>query len=164
MQTQSELSVKGVRLRRAKADDADVLTELCICAKRSNGYDELFMAKCREELTVTQERLLKGEYWVAEANEICGCACLDADHESNSGEVHSFFIDPDWQRKGIGQLLWHKILQRAKVQSLEILHLHADPFAVPFYSAMGFTLKGDVPSGSIDGRQLPHMIYKIVSA
>ncbi|NKB65160.1 MAG: GNAT family N-acetyltransferase [Gammaproteobacteria bacterium] len=70
-------------------------------------------------------------------------------------------MDPNWQRKGIGQLLWEKILQRAKAQMLTSLHLEADPFAVPFYKSIGFTIKGEVPSGSIAGRYLPHMIFEI---
>ena len=41
------------------------------------------------------------------------------------------------------------------------LHLDADPFAVPFYTAMGFTVEGFVPSGSIEGRELPHMTYEL---
>jgi len=40
-------------------------------SKRSNGYDEPFMAACREELTVTGEHLVEGEYWVADCGVVC---------------------------------------------------------------------------------------------
>lgn len=144
-------------IRPARPEEAGVLIELSLRSKRSNGYDEEFMAACREELTVTDERLAEGEYWVAESDIVCGCACLLADPDSRSGEVHAFFIDPEWQRKGIGRLLWQKLVERAKAKGLTELHLDADPFAVPFYKALGFRVTGEVPSGSIAGRVLPHM-------
>jgi N-acetylglutamate synthase-like GNAT family acetyltransferase len=150
-----------IKIRLARQEDVGVLTELSIRSKRSNGYDEMFMAACREELTVTDERLIEGEYWVAESGVVCGCACLLADPKSRSGEVHAFFIDPTWQRQGIGRLLWQKLVERAKEKGLADLHLDADPLAVPFYEALGFKVTGEAPSGSIAGRSLPHMTIAI---
>lgn len=146
-----------ITLRRARSDEAEALTALSLNAKRSNGYDDAFMAACREELTVTDQRLAEGEYWVAEAGGLCGCACLLVDANGRSGEVHAFFIDPAWQRKGVGRLLWNRLVQRAKEEGLAELHLDADPAAVPFYEAMGFKVVGESPSGSIPGRSLPLM-------
>ncbi len=151
----------SIKIRRARLEENAVLTELSMRSKQSNGYDDRFMAACQDELTVTQARMIEGEYWVAESDIICGCACLLADPENHSGEVHAFFIDPDWQRKGIGLLLWQKLLQRAKTKALSNLHLDADPFAVPFYEALGFKVVGEVPSGSIAGRRLPYMTMGI---
>ena len=146
-----------IAIRRARPEDAEALTDLSIRSKASNGYDEAFMAACREELTVTEESLGEGENWVAEAGGIRGCACLSADPDGRAGEIHAFFIDPDWQRRGIGRLLWQKLLERAKESGLARLHLDADPAAVPFYEALGFEVIGESPSGSIAGRTLPHM-------
>ncbi len=56
-----------IKIRRARRDEAGVLTELSLRSKRSNGYGDAFMAACREELTVTGARMSQGEYWVAEA-------------------------------------------------------------------------------------------------
>ena len=81
--------------------------------------------------------------------------------KNRSGEIHAFFIDPDWQRKGIGHLLWHKLLDCAKAKNLVKLHLDADPLAVPFYEALGFKVAGEVPSGSIPGRSIPYMTMPI---
>lgn len=147
----------GIAIRRARPEDADVLTDLSIRSKRSNGYDEAFMAACRAELTVTRKSLREGEYWVAQSGVVCGCACLSADADGRSGEIHAFFIDLAWQRRGIGRLLWAKLLERAKESGLERLYLDADPAAVPFYEALGFEVTGTSPSGSIAGRTLPRM-------
>ena len=51
-----------IEIRPARLEDAGVLTELSMRSKRSNGYDEYFMAACRKEPTVTDERLIEGEY------------------------------------------------------------------------------------------------------
>lgn len=95
---------------------------------------------------------------------VCGCACLLARPGSRSGEIHAFFIDPEWKRKGIGRSLWLKLFDRAKARGLAELHLDADPAAVPFYEAMGFQVTGSAPSGSIPGRSLPRMTLAMDNA
>jgi len=146
-----------MRIRPAKTSDIDELSELTMLSKQSNGYDESFMEQCRDELRVTEARLKDGEVWVAEANVLCGYACLNVDPDGVSGEVNAFFVHPDWKRQGVGKKLWGKILQRATDQNLERLHLDADPFAVPFYNSIGFKTTRETPSGSIPGRMLPYM-------
>lgn len=146
-----------IEVRKALPGEAGALTELSFRSKRSNGYDEAFMEACREELTVTPQRMEAGEYWVAIADRICGCACLLTDTETASGEVHAFFIDPHYQRRGIGQRLWGEIRRSAKAKGLATLKLDADPFATAFYERLGFVTTGQSPSGSIPDRMLPRM-------
>ncbi|MDB3936164.1 hypothetical protein N9383_05540 [Granulosicoccus sp.] len=55
----------NMKIRLATLDEAPVLTNIAINAKRSNGYGESFMAACCDELTVTAQDIAKGEYWVA---------------------------------------------------------------------------------------------------
>lgn len=146
-----------VIVRQARFDDAEVLTELSIRSKASNGYDEAVMKACREELTVTPSGIGRGEYWIAEADIICGCVGLAEDPEGKTGEVHTFFVDPNFKRCGIGRKLWQQVLQLAKEKGITKLRLDADPNAVSFYEAMGFVITSQVPSGSIEGRMLPRM-------
>ncbi len=51
-----------IKIRPARPEDVGVLTELSMRSKRSNGYDEAFMAACRKELTVTDEHLHTAAY------------------------------------------------------------------------------------------------------
>lgn len=146
----------NIEIRRARLDEAEILTDLSMRAKRSNGYDDAFMEACRAELTVTASRMEEGEYWVAEAGSIRGCVCL-READDGHGEVHAFFIDPEFQRQGIGRLLWFKVIERARGLGIKTLCLDADPRAVTFYQAMGFVVVGEAPSGSIEGRVLPRM-------
>jgi len=156
-------SASDIRLRPADIDDVDALTDISIRSKQSNGYDDAFMAACRDELTVTVAHLCQGEYWVACQDDlIIGCASLCPDKDKPSGEVHSFFIDPDHQGRGVGRILWGKLLERAHAYQMTDVRLDADPNAVPFYQTMGFELAGDAPSAAIEGRRLPHMVLSLI--
>ena len=150
----------NITIRRARSDEAEILTDLSMRAKRSNGYDDAFMEACRPELTVKADRLEEGEYWVADSGSVCGWACLKEAHD-RYGEVNAFFIDPEWQRQGVGRSLWLKVVERARILGMKTLFLDADPAAVPFYRAMGFVQVGEVPSGSIEGRMLPRLECQI---
>lgn len=151
-----------IDIRPAEVEDVDQLTDISIRSKQSNGYDDAFMDACRSELTVTVAHLCQGEYWVAcDGDNIVGLASLYPDKDRISGVVHSFFVDPGWQGRGIGKLIWSKLLDRAGAFGLQSVRLDADPGAVPFYEAIGFEVVGDAPSGSIPGRRLPHMVLQL---
>ena len=147
----------NIDIRRARLDEADQLTDLSMRSKQSNGYDDEFMKACREELTITAERMVEGEYWVADCNGICGCVGLSWNGNFRLGEVHAFFIEPMRRRQGIGKLLWNKLLDRAGEMGVGQLYLDSDPNAVPFYEMLGFETVSETPSGSIPGRSIPRM-------
>ena len=151
----------SIQIRRARAIEVEQLTELVIRSKQSNGYDDAFMQACRDELTITEACLAQGEYWVASDHSLCGCACLVTNIQQCTGEVQAFFVDPLYQRQGVGQLLWQTLHQRATDLKLTTLTLDADPAAVPFYHKLGFSTYTEVPSGSIPGRMLPQMRFAL---
>ena len=126
-----------IDIRKARNVDVCRLTDIALAAKRSNGYDDAFMAACREELTVHVAMLDRAEHWVAVDQEIVGFAALEVDKANPAhAEVIAFFIDPAWQRRGIGAALWRQLHQRAVQLGIGSLYLHADPNAVPFYREM----------------------------
>lgn len=149
-------------IRRARRDDADELSRVALLSKQSNGYDDAFMAACEDELLVTPELIDAREYWVAADQTICGFVCLQADRDSGWGTVSAFFVHPDWQKRGVGRLLWRALEGSARAKGLEGLSLDADPAAEPFYVGLGFSTVGRVPSGSIPGRTLPHMQLRLL--
>lgn len=146
-----------ITVRLAQENEGEILSDLSMRSKQSNGYDDAFMDACRDELAVTPERLHADEYWVADADGICGCASLSVDHGKKVGVVHSFFVEPELRGSGIGKLLWHKLHERAQAHNLGALVLDSDPNAVEFYKSIGFVKVRDTPSGSIEGRFIPHM-------
>lgn len=144
-------------VRPATSNDASVLTELALRSKQSNGYDDDFMAACRDELTVSAQDIENHEYWIAQSDRVVGCACLVINDNEREGEVHAFFVDPASQGKGIGRQLWAKLEHQARNKGIEKLILDADPNAVVFYEKLGFAITSQSPSGSIPGRMLPQM-------
>lgn len=147
------------KVRPARAADCAALSDLCFRSKASNGYDAAFMEACRDDLAVSSKILSDGAFFCAvQGARIVGCAGLEWDDQPDGvAEVTRFFIDPDEKRRGIGRLLWDQLLTEARGRGVTRLTLAADPFAVPFYRAIGFEVTGETPSESIPGRMLPVM-------
>jgi len=144
-------------VRRAVNTDVQVITDMVMRAKQSNGYDAAFMEACRSELTVTPDDLSVGEHWIGEDEAIVAYISWQVYRDTDCAEVGSLFIDPKWQGQGLGCRLWQKVKLQAQTLGLKHIRLDADPAAVPFYRAMGMTVIAQVPSGSIPGRLLPRM-------
>ena len=147
----------NITIRKARPEEAETLTDISMRSKQSAGYDDAFMEACREELKIHPEDIEHKHYWVAETKQVCGVIGLDLEPNGDTAEVSSFFIDPAFKRQGIGRLMWQEIVAQAQDLGLKSLSLASEPAAVPFYSAMGLAIVGEVPSGSIKGRVLPKM-------
>ncbi|WP_108883277.1 GNAT family N-acetyltransferase [Anderseniella sp. Alg231-50] len=143
-------------LRRAVAIDAGALSDLAFRSKASNGYEADFMEACRDELAVTPAIIAEGGIWISEANSK-PVGFFDIRLENDVLEVYSLYVDPDVKRSGVGRILWAALEERAVAMAAKAIKLDADPAAVKFYTAMGCSVIGQAPSGSIPGRMLPRM-------
>lgn len=152
--------------RRARLDEIEALTDLCMRSKQSNGYDDAFMAACEDELRVQESWILENDFWVLETADgaLAGCIRLETNQMERTGELATCFVDPDFQGKGAGRKLFESFIARAKDLDLKHIWLDADPSAEPFYARMGFVTTGRAPSGSILGRTLPRMEMKLKTA
>jgi len=147
-------------LRPARPEDAAVLTALAIRSKRSNGYDDAFMAACRAELTFTPNA--PGQHaWLVEDGRGRILGFFDLRLEDGIAEVYALFVAPDAKRSGVGSLLWAKLEQVAAGLGASVIGVDSDPEGVPFYLAMGAALVGEAPSGSIPGRLLPRLVKSL---
>ncbi len=146
---------EGITVRHARPDEAEALTELAMRAKASWGYDDAFMAACRDELTLTPEKMAAWTVWVAEAaGEIAGMVALSL---GGAAEVEDFFVEPAFQGRGVGGALMAVLLDAARAASATVLEVDADPNAEAIYAKLGFETFSRSPSGSIAGRWLPRM-------
>lgn len=143
-------------LRKAVAGDAGVLSDLSFRSKASNGYDADFMEACREELAVTPQIIADGDFRVSQVNGK-PVGFFNIRLEKDVLEVYSLYVDPDVKRSGVGRTLWGALEERAGAMAAKAIELDADPSAVEFYTAMGCSVIGQAPSGSIPGRMLPRM-------
>ncbi|MGC5014210.1 GNAT family N-acetyltransferase [Streptosporangium sp. DT93] len=141
-------------IRAARPAEAGSLSELAIRSKGHWGYDEAFMAACRDELSVAASEVARLRATVAEHDgRVLGFATLEGDPPE--GCLGMLFVEPDAIGRGVGRLLFEHAVATAADLGFERLTIDADPNAEPFYLAMGATRIGATPSGSIPGRVLP---------
>ncbi len=146
-----------VIVRRARPKEADALTALGMRSKASNGYDDAFMALCREEMTLGITEIETAAVWVAQSDRVEGFFSLLPPDDGGVAEVRMFFVESDRHRNGIGRTLWTKMEDCARELGARAIGLDSDPLAVPFYKTMGMKIIGQAPSGSIPGRMLPRL-------
>lgn len=124
------------------------------------GYDEAFMAACRDELSYTPEQLGAGGFWVGEADgRVCGFYALTK-VSPDTLELDALFVDPPCIGCGHGRALMEHAVGELARSGLRRLIIQADPNAAAFYEAAGAECIGERPSDSIEGRVLP--LYEIV--
>jgi N-acetylglutamate synthase-like GNAT family acetyltransferase len=153
----------NVQIRRAKPEEAGVLTEIAHAAKRHWGYPENWIQHWKADLTITSQFIADNEMYVAmDGEEIVGC-CAIAFSESSS-ELEHMWIRPEHIGTGVGRALFLHVKERAANLKIPALEISADPNAEGFYERMGATRTGEVRS-EIEGeaRVLPRMTVDIVS-
>lgn len=150
----------GTRIRPARPEEAKRLSDLAFRSKAHWGYDEGFMAKCRDPLKVSPENIAEGRVFVLEdGGRIRGFYELTG--EGSRKELSFLFVEPDDIGKGYGKALWLHAVRTAKVRGADRILIHSDPHAEPFYRAMGARRVGEVPSTAIPGRMLPLMRFDL---
>jgi len=149
-----------MKIRPARPEEAAALSELCFRSKAYWGYDDAFMDACREELMVNPSEIERRRVTVAELNgTIVGLYALDDDPPT--GDVGLFFVSPEAIGTGVGRVLWDAMIARAREFGFKSLSIDADPNAEGFYLRMGAVRVGEAPSGSIPGRVLPHLGFRL---
>jgi N-acetylglutamate synthase-like GNAT family acetyltransferase len=150
-----------IQIRRAKPDEASVLTEIAHAAKRHWGYPENWIEHWKDDLTITPEFILRHEVYVALAGEeIVGCCALVCGAEQ--AELEHMWIKPEHIGTGVGRALFLYLKERAVNLGLPALEISSDPNAEGFYRRMGAKRTGDVRS-EIEGkpRVLPRMTVEL---
>ncbi|WP_405687887.1 GNAT family N-acetyltransferase [Streptomyces sp. NBC_00057] len=141
-------------VRPARRSEAAALTELALASKAHWGYDEAFLASCRDELTMHPADIDRRRTAVAEEDSrVLGFTTLDG--TPPEGALGMMFVAPDALGRGIGRLLFEHTMTEARRLGFVRLTIDADPNAEPFYLAMGAVRIGATLSGSIPGRVLP---------
>lgn len=152
--------MRALRLRPPTTGELASLSALCLRSKGWWGYDQAFLEACRAELTLTEADIEAGSLVLCEGDEgIAGVAQLALDDDGCF--LEKLFVDPPRIGQGVGRALWSWSVDEARRLGVDTLIVEADPDAVPFYSRMGCTRAGSAPSGSVPGRMLPRLVYRV---
>src|SRR5258708_20513270 len=131
----------NIQIRRARPDEAGVLTEIAHVAKRHWGYPENWIRQWKSDLTITPEFIAKNEMYVAmNVEEIVGC-CAIAFSESLA-ELEHMWIRPEYIGTAVGRALFLHVKERAPNLKIPAHELSAHPNAHAFYERMGATRIG----------------------
>lgn len=149
-----------ITLSSVSVTDLPDLSALCLRSKAHWGYDAVFMASCRDELTLTRDDIGNSALTAAYSDgALAGMAQVKP--EEKGAEIWKLFVDPPHMGTGVGRQLFEWCVDEARKLNAAELRIEADPEAVPFYQRMGAKIAGSAPSGSIPGRRLPLLRYMI---
>ncbi|TFB22874.1 GNAT family N-acetyltransferase [Filobacillus milosensis] len=145
--------------RKAEPNDAFVLSDIAYKSKAYWGYSDEFLEACKEELTITEEDIIKSPmYYVIEKdNQIIGFDSFKCD----PNKLENLFINPEFIGQGIGKQIWQDILHRAKDFGIIEFTIDSDPYAEGFYLKMGAVRIGSIPSTVFPDRDLPLMKVEV---
>jgi ribosomal protein S18 acetylase RimI-like enzyme len=143
-------------IRRARPDEAALISDLALRSKAHWGYAAAFIEACRDDLTLTRDEIAATPVFVLESDgRVLGFYQFGVD--DGEAEIASLFVEPAAIGGGIGKRLWHHAATLARARGYRSLVVQSDPYAEGFYSAMGMERIGETPSTVFPGRMLPQM-------
>ena len=145
-----------MRIRRAAAEDADVLSDLAHRAKAHWGYPASWMREWDAQLTIIPGYLELHDVFVAEENgAIVGMCALE--DQLVRWHLEHVWVEPALHGRGVGRALVLHALEEARRRHGGVVELFSDPFASGFYERLGARRAGDVaaPMPGARDRTLP---------
>lgn len=147
-------AIGDLRIRPARADEAELLTDLSLRSKAFWGYDAGFLARCRAVMTVTARNIKSHPHYVAELDgRVVGFYGFEP--EIDGLGLDYLFVEADLVGRGIGRALWRHAVDTARGLGHAALIVVSDPNAEGFYLKMDCQRIGTRPSELENGRQLP---------
>ena len=147
-----------MEIRRAKPEDAAILTEIAFAAKRHWGYPERWIQSWKDVLTIQPEFISSHETYIAYVEKQAVGFYALAGGLNRMSLVHLWVL-PKTMGQGVGRALFSHAVQRAKELGAEAIEVESDPNAEKFYEQMGARRIG-ANIIELDGkRALPVLIY-----
>jgi GNAT superfamily N-acetyltransferase len=148
-------------IRRARPSEAGVLSELALQSKGHWGYEEDFLAACRDDLSLSSDDVVTSLVYVYSKGEaILGYYRL-LPQGDGAAELDALFVEPAAIGQGIGKRLWQHAVATATALGCTEIVLQSDPQAEGFYLAMGALRSGELESTVTPGRMLQLMRYRL---
>lgn len=146
-----------IKIRPVNLEEADVLTQIALAAKRHWGYPERWIEIWTPQLTFSPDYFRSNESWAAvDGNRpIAFYTLLEA---NETASIENLWVLPEFMGQGVGKQLFLHAISIARERGYKRLQLDADPNALGFYERMGMHKVGE-RHGEVDGqpRILPIM-------
>jgi N-acetylglutamate synthase-like GNAT family acetyltransferase len=130
-------------IRPARVAERDALERL---QRRSSVHEPMYRAQLAahpDAIEVPVEQITAGLVRVAEHNgAVVGFAVL-LERSGDTCELDGLFVEPDRMRAGAGRRLVEDATRIARERGATRIDVVANPQAVAFYEAVGFTLVGE---------------------
>lgn len=149
-----------IEIRRARPEEANILTEIALSAKRHWNYPEGWMEIWAPVLTFKPQDVEEADIFAAiSQGEIVGFYRLV--FRASRAVLEDLWIKPLFIGRGVGRMLFEHVVTRCRLAGAEILAVESDPHAQGFYEKMGMCKVGERPS-DVDGqRNLPILEMKL---
>jgi GNAT superfamily N-acetyltransferase len=144
-------------IRLGTLADLPAASDVFRSASLSNAGDRANLLAHPEHLILGPEGLAEGRTYVAEEDgSLVGFASwIEA---GRTIELEDLFVHPGWMRHGIATGLVKRIVEVLRAQGAERLEVTANPHALEFYRAAGFT---DCGVAETDFGAAPRMVLVI---
>ncbi len=150
-------------ITKAKAEDTTEMTKLIIAAKRYWGYPDEWMQLWMDELTITQAKLDKRDFYLGKNGDeiiyIYAISLMDGDEY----ELEDCWVAPSYIGHGFGRLLFDDLKKRLHALGCSRLIIISDPNAEGFYRKMGAVKIGEKPT-RIEGRSFSIFEFRIINS
>lgn len=132
----------GFFIRRAVVSEHKELEALQLRASLTNAGDREALLAHPDAIELPIRQIASGAVFVSERNgEIGGFAAL-LPRPDGDVELDALFVDPNLRRCGVGKSLVEHCVQVIRAQGSTGLCVIANPHALDFYTACGFTEVG----------------------
>ncbi len=126
-------------------------------ASLSNPGDRDILLAHPEYLILGPEALAEGRTYVAEEDGVVVGFATSAEADGGM-ELEDLFVDPDYRRRGIAMALVGQVVEVGRARGVPRLEVTANPHALAFYRAAGFT---DCGMTATEFGTAPRMVLEI---
>jgi N-acetylglutamate synthase-like GNAT family acetyltransferase len=130
-------------VRPAQASERDALEAL---QRRSSMYQPMYreqLAAHPDAIELPAEQITAGRVRVAERNGVAVGFAVLLERSGDACELDGLFVEPARMRAGVGRRLVEDAKRIAREQCATRIDVVANPQAVAFYEAVGFTAAGE---------------------
>ncbi len=146
-------------IRRAKPDEAQLLSDLALLSKAQWDYSEDILA-CRDALSIDENYILKNHVFVMEEDrKMLGFFAFLI--KNGQAALDFMYLNPEFIGRGYGKMLWSHVVDKAKELDIRGFTIDSDPNARGFYERMGAVVIGETPSTVFTDRALPLLKYVV---